>query len=249
MKDLICGIHPVLECLRSRSRLISRLYFAEETNNREIRNVVRLARQLGHPIHFEPRRSLDRRVEGVKHQGVVAICATQAYIDIRELIARLGPKALVVVLDSIVDPRNLGAILRCCAAAAVDGVILRKDHAANLTTVVSKASAGGIEHLMIARVTNLGSAIDLLKDKGLWVTGVETGQDIYCQDMDFDSPLAVVFGNEEVGLRRLIRQKCDFLVSVPTPGPICSLNVSVATGIVLYEVTRQRYKIRKKNNL
>lgn len=240
MKDLICGIHPVLECLRSRSRLISRLYFAKEINNREIRNVMQLARQLGHSIHFEPRRSLDRKVEGVKHQGVVAVCATRRYIGLRELIASLGPKALVVVLDSIVDPRNLGAVLRCCAAAAVDGVILKKDHTVNLTTVVSKTSAGGVEHLMIARVANLSVAIDLLKDKGLWVTGVETGQDTYCQNLDFNSPSALVFGNEELGLRRLIREKCDFLVSVPTPGPICSLNVSVAAGIVLYEVTRQR---------
>ena len=240
MRDLICGIHPVLECLRSRSRLISRLYFAREINNREIRNVIQFARQLGHSIHFEPRRSLDRKVEGVKHQGVVAVCATRRYIGIRELIASLRPKALVVVLDSIVDPRNLGSGLRCCAAAAVDGVILKKDRTVNLTTVVSKTSAGGVEHLMIARVANLSAAIDLLKDKGLWVTGVETGQDLYCQNLDFNSPSALVFGNEESGLRKLIREKCDFLVSVPTPGAISSLNVSVAAGVVLYEVTRQR---------
>jgi 23S rRNA (guanosine2251-2'-O)-methyltransferase len=159
---------------------------------------------------------------------------------LEDLLAKLGPSALVVLLDSIEDPRNLGAVLRSAAAAGADGVVITKDHAAGLTTVVSKAAAGGMEHLTVARVTNLARAIDQLKDRGVWIIGVETGQQVNCQDLDLTTATAFVLGNEGVGLRRLVRKKCDFLASIPTPGPIHSLNVSVAASIVLYEAIRQR---------
>ncbi len=240
MKNLIYGIHPVRECLRSGSRPISCLYFAREAASSGLQAVLHLAKRRGHPIRFESRTVLDRRSGGANHQGVLAVCTSGPYVDLEDLLAQLGPAALVVVLDSIEDPRNLGAVLRSCAAAGAHGVIIGKDHAAGLTTVASKAAAGGLEHLTIARVTNLARAIDRLKDKGIWITGVETGQQVSCQDLDLTTATALVLGNEGVGLRRLVREKCDFLASIPTPGPLHSLNVSVAAGIVLYEAVRQR---------
>lgn len=240
MEQLIYGIHPVRECLRSGARPVSCLYVARETGSSGLKAIVHLARRQGHTIRFEPRTLLDERVGGAKHQGVVAVCAARPYFELEDLLDGLGPAPLVVVLDSVEDPRNLGAVLRCCAAAGVDGVIVTRDHAAGVTPTVSKAAAGGLEYLSIARVSNVARAIDRLKAKGLWVAGLETGQPLGCQDLDLTLATALVLGNEGTGLRRLVREKCDFLASIPTPGPIRSLNVSVAAGIVLYEAIRQR---------
>lgn len=240
MEQLIYGIHPVRECLRSGARPVSCLYVARGTGSTGLKAIVHLARRQGHTIRFEPRNLLDQRVGSANHQGVVAVCAARPYVEMEDLLDGLGPAPLVAVLDSIEDPRNLGAVLRCCAAAGVDGVIVTRDHAAGVTATVSKAAAGGLEYLSIARVSNLARAIDQLKTKGLWVAGIETGQPLGCQDLDLTVATALVLGNEGVGLRRLVREKCDFLASIPTLGPIQSLNVSVAAGIVLYEAIRQR---------
>jgi len=240
MEQLIYGIHPVRECLRSGARPVSCLYIARGTGSPGLKAILHLARRQGYTIRFEARDLLDQRVGGANHQGVVAVCVARPYVEMEDLLDGLGPTPLVVVLDSVEDPRNLGAVLRCCAAAGVDGVIVAKDHAAGVTATVSKAAAGGLEYLSIARVSNLSRAIDQLKTKGIWVAGVETGQPLGCQDLDLTEATALVLGNEGVGLRRLVREKCDFLASIPTPGPIRSLNVSVAAGIVLYEAIRQR---------
>ena len=240
MEQLIYGIHPVRECLRSGARPVSCLYIARGTGSPGLKAILHLARRQGYTIRFEARDLLDQRVGGANHQGVVAVCVARPYVEMEDLLDGLGPTPLVVVLDSVEDPRNLGAVLRCCAAAGVDGVIVAKDHAAGVTATVSKAAAGGLEYLSIARVSNLSRAIDQLKTKGIWVAGVETGQPLGCQDLDLTQATALVLGNEGVGLRRLVREKCDFLASIPTPGPIRSLNVSVAAGIVLYEAIRQR---------
>ena len=245
MEQLIYGIHPVRECLRSGTRPISCLYIARGASSPGLKAIAHFARRQGRTIRFEPRDHLDQRVGGANHQGVVAVCIAQPYVEMEDLLDGLGPSPLVVVLDSVEDPRNLGAVLRCCAAGGVDGVIVTKDHAAGLTATVSKAAAGGLEYLSIVRVSNLARAIDQLKTKGIWVTGVETGQPLSCQDLDLTLATALVLGNEGVGLRRLVRKKCDFLTSIPTPGPIQSLNVSVAAGIVLYEAIRQRGSSQK----
>ena len=244
MEQPIYGIHPVRECLRSGSRPVSCLYIARETGSPGLKAIVRLARRQGYALRFESRNRLDQRVGGANHQGVVAVCVSRPYVEMEDLLDGLGTAPLVVVLDSVEDPRNLGAVLRCCAAAGVDGVIVTRDHAAGVTATVSKAAAGGLEYLSIARVSNLARAIDQLKAKGIWVAGVETGQPLGCQDLDLTLATALVLGNEGAGLRRLVREKCDFLASIPTPGPIRSLNVSVAAGIVLYEAIRQRGRSR-----
>jgi 23S rRNA (guanosine2251-2'-O)-methyltransferase len=236
----IYGIHPVLECLKTDSRAIERIYLSQGVGGRGLQEIIDLARSKGVSIKFEPRFALDRKTGNAVHQGVVAVCGTCGYVDLEDILDYLGQAALLVLLDSVEDPRNLGAILRSCAFFGVDGIIIPKDKAAGLSPTVAKTAEGALEHLRIARVTNLARTIDDLKKKGIWVVGIESGQEILCDQVDFDVPIALVFGNEGQGLRRLTREKCDVLASIPSIGLIHSLNVSVAAGIALYEVARTR---------
>jgi len=238
--DVIFGVHPVLECLKARSRAIERIVVAQGTSSRNVQEIIDLGRRLGISVRFEPRSSLDHKSEGGTHQGVLAFCAARASVSLEDVLENLGPLPLIAVLDSIEDPRNLGAILRTCAAASVEAVVIPKDHAAGLSATVAKTAAGALDHLKIAKVTNVASALKQMKSVGLWIVGVETSQAKTYHDLNYDTPLGLVFGNENSGLRRLVRETCDFLVSIPTPGTIHSLNVSVAAGIVLFEVLRQR---------
>ncbi len=238
--DTLYGTHSVLECLKSGSRPIERLYFLQGIASRPMQELIELAKEKRIPFKFEPRVALDRKCDGMVHQGVVAICASQAFADIKDLLENPGPQKLLVILDSIEDPRNFGAILRSCAAFGVDGVIVPKDHAAGLSSTVAKTAEGALEHLKIARVTNLTRGIEQLKEAGIWVLGVESGQKQILDQVDLKVPLALILGNEGKGIRRLVREHCDFLASIPASGSIHSLNVSVAAGIALYEVARQR---------
>ncbi len=237
---VIYGIHPVLECLKSQSRQIERIYFARGGCSRNVQEIIDLARRLGLPVKFESRNVLDQKAKKASHQGVIAFCADKPYASFEEIVANLGSLPLLVILDSIEDPRNLGAILRTCAAFGVAGVILPKDHAAGLSPSVSKTAEGGLEYLKVARVTNLVRAIQELKERGIWIVGIETDQGTLCHEIDYGLPVGFVLGGEGAGVRRLVRQSCDFLVSIPTRGPIRSLNVSVSAGIVLAEAMRQR---------
>jgi 23S rRNA (guanosine2251-2'-O)-methyltransferase len=241
--DILYGTHSVLECLKSGSRPIERLHFLQGFASRPLQELIELAKEKKIPFKFEPRAVLDRKCNGMVHQGVVAICASQTFVDIEDLLENPGSKKLLVILDSIEDPRNFGAILRSCAAFGVDGVIVPKDHAAGLSATVAKTAEGGLEHLKIARVTNLTRGIEQLKEAGIWVLGVESGQEQDIEQIDLKVPLALVLGNEGKGIRRLVREHCDFLASIPAAGPIHSLNVSVAAGIALYEVVRQRKRL------
>ena len=238
--QIVFGIHPVLECLKAKARPIERILVVQGTSNRSLQEIIDLARQRSVPVRFEPKAGLDRQSGGGTHQGVLAICESSATLDLEDLLDGLSALPLLVALDSIEDPRNLGAILRTCAASGVEGVLLPKDHSAGLSETVAKTAAGALDHLKIAKVTNLVNALKKLKEKGIWIAGVETGQTKPYHELDCTMPLALVVGNEDSGLRRLVRETCDFLVSIPTPGPIHSLNVSVAAGIVLFEALRQR---------
>jgi len=245
--QIIFGIHPVLECLKAKTRPIERLVVVQGASNRSLQEIIELARQRGVPVRFEPKAGLDRQSGSGTHQGVLAVCASSATLDLEDLLDGLSASPLLVALDSIEDPRNLGAILRTCAASGVEGVLLPKNHSAGLSETVAKTAAGALERLKIARVTNLVSAMKTMKEKGIWIAGVETGQAKPYYELDCTMPLALVVGNEDSGLRRLVRETCDFLISIPTPGPIHSLNVSVAAGIVLFEALRQRRGLDTKS--
>jgi 23S rRNA (guanosine2251-2'-O)-methyltransferase len=236
--NLIYGVHSVLECLKTNPGLIERLYIARGASSRPLQDVIDLARKIGLSLKFEPRSVLDHKTNQASHQGVVAVCATQHYAEFDEILSDLSPRTTLVVLDCIEDPRNLGAVLRSCAAFSVGGVILPKDHAVGISSIVSKTAEGALEHLKIARVTNLTRSIKVLKEKGVWVIGIESGQERFCHEADYGGASALVFGNEGKGLRRLVRENCDVLLSIPTTGAIRSLNVSVAVGIALYESVR-----------
>jgi 23S rRNA (guanosine2251-2'-O)-methyltransferase len=238
--SLIFGIHSVLECLKQNPGLIERLYVARGASSRPLQQIIDLARQAGLPPKFESRTVLDHKSNKASHQGVVAVCKDRQYVSFDELLENLSSQTILVILDGIEDPRNLGAILRTCAAFSVTGIILPKDHAVGISPVVSKTAEGALEYLGIARVTNLTRSIQTLKEKGVWVVGIESDQDKLCHEFDYCGPSALVFGNEGTGLRRLVRENCDVLLSIPATGAIRSLNVSVAVGIALYECTRRR---------
>ena len=238
--DEIYGIHPVLECLKSGARNVEKIYIQKTASSRIVSEIVHLCRQKGIPVRFEPGAYFERQTNGASHQGVLAVCSAQKYKDIEDIFESLSACPTLVVLDSIEDPRNLGAIIRTCAASGVEGVILPKDHSTGLTSTVAKTAAGALDHVQVVRVSNLVAAMKEIKEKGIWIVGVESEQKKQYDELDYQMPLALVFGNEGKGIRRLVRETCDFLVSIPTPGKIHSLNVSVAAGVVLYEVLRQR---------
>ena len=238
--DFIYGIHSIYECLRSGSRPLDRIYCSQGTTSRRLQGILDLARARGIPVKFEPKVMLDRKTGYAVHQGVVAVCGVQAYVPLEDLLGQLSAQPLLVFLDSIVDPRNLGAILRTCAVYGVDGVVIPKDNSAGLSPTVSKTAEGALTHLRIVRVTNLVRAIQTAKEHGIWVVGIESDQPRSCDEVEYRVPVGLVLGNEGTGLRRLVRENCDILASIPTLGPLHSLNVSVAAGIAIFQVVRSR---------
>lgn len=244
-EEMIAGKHPVLEALRS-GREINKIWIADGAQKTLTQPIVAEAKKLGIVVQFVDKRKLDSMVEGVAHQGVVAQAAAFDYVEVEELLeiaSKSGETPFILVLDEIEDPHNLGSILRTAECTGVHGVIIPKRRSASLTATVLKTSAGAAEHVPVARVTNLAQTIDKLKEAGVWVAGtdVSASQDVY--KMKFDMPLAVVIGNESKGMGRLIKEKCDFLVKLPMLGRLNSLNASVAAGVLMYEVVRQRRSV------
>ena len=238
--NLICGINPVVEALNAGSRHFDRLLVVKGIRNRRVSEAIARASQLGIPLRFEPRETLDRMAGGIPHQGLIAVVSAKPVITLEKLLDGARTPALVVLLDGVEDPRNLGAILRTVDAAGADGVLLPDRHSAGLSETVSRASAGGIEHVQVARIGNVSQAIDELKSRGVWVVGFDASGTERWDAVDYRRPIALVLGGEGRGIRRLVRERCDHLVSLPLFGHVGSLNVSVAAGIALYEVLRQR---------
>lgn len=234
------GIHPVLETLRSARRNVTRVVISGSRNDTRMRQVVDIARQAGIPVQRQPDRALDRLAGGEAHQGVVAFVAGATYADPEVVMSTAGPSALFVVLDGVEDPRNLGAVIRTAAAAGAQGVFLPEHGAAGLTPVAVKASAGVAERLPVARVTNIVALLKSLKDKGVWIVGLDAGGSAAWTSFDLTSPVALVLGGEGKGLRRLARETCDVVLTIPLAPGVESLNLSVAAGIGLFEVVRQR---------
>lgn len=241
----IYGLLPVLEALRARRRPIHKLLLIEGAQPARFSELLELARRAGVAIEKRDRRSLDDLTRRANHQGVVALCGASGratYTEAEDILDALegNSQPFVVLLDGIEDPHNLGAILRSCEGAGVDGVFLPEHRAAGLTETVAKTSAGAVEYVRVAKVTNLVRLIEDLKEHGIWVVGVEGGGQTAHWSHDFTTPVAIVLGSEGKGIRRLVREHCDTVVSIPMRGQLNSLNVSVAAGVVLFEVLRQR---------
>jgi len=248
-RDKIFGINPVTEALKA-GRPIQRLLIAEQRkSDRDILEIIRLAKGRGTEVRIASREALKREAPNALHQGVIAITAAQQYAaldDILQIPAQKGQAPLYLILDGVEDPRNLGAILRTAEATGVHGVIIPERRAVGLTETVAKAAAGALEYVPVVKVVNIVNALENLKKAGVWVAGAEAGGDEVYWDADFDRPMALVLGGEDKGVRRLVRERCDYLLSLPLMGNITSLNVSVAAGVLLYEVLRQR---RRKAHL
>jgi 23S rRNA (guanosine2251-2'-O)-methyltransferase len=234
----ICGVHAVYEALASRRQPIERIHIAREAHSPKLKEILDLARERNVPVRKEERGVLDRMAEGEVHQGIIAVSAALSYADFEVLFKT--EKALIVVLDGVEDPHNLGAVMRTAEACQASGVIVPDRHSAPLSATVVKASAGASAYLPVVRVKNLVNAIDDLKERGLWVVGVDPAGPMDWTGFDYTVPVAVVLGGEHRGLRRLVREHCDTLVRLPMLGKIASLNISVAAGVVLYEIVRQR---------
>jgi len=242
MDNRICGVHAVYEALASQRLPIERIHIAREAHSPKLKEILDLARNLGVPVRKEERAVLDQLAQGSLHQGIVAISGALAYSDFETLFKT--DKPLVVVLDGVEDPHNLGAVVRTAEACGASGIVVPERHAAPLTATVIRASAGASAYLPVVRVKNLVAAIEELKGRGLWVVGVDpTGTQEWTR-FDYTGPIALVLGGEHRGLRRLVRERCDALVRIPMLGKVASLNISVAAGVALYEVVRQRHEVK-----
>ncbi|MCA1635468.1 MAG: 23S rRNA (guanosine(2251)-2'-O)-methyltransferase RlmB [Acidobacteria bacterium] len=247
----VFGVQPVLEMLRAGLRPVERITIAEGVHESRLHEIVELARGAGVPVRRVPRTELQRVVLGANHQGVVATVAAARYRQTDELLDALAARVgtpdppLALVLDGVEDPRNLGAIIRTAECAGAHGIFVPERRAAGLTETVAKAAAGALEYVPVARAANVVRLVEELKGRGVWTIGTSSEARTVYTGWDWTQPSALLLGGEGEGLRRLVREHCDVLVSIPQLGKIESLNVSVAAGVILYEAVRQRTAARE----
>ncbi len=245
-EEWIAGKHSVLEALRS-GHTINKILIADNSQASLTQPIVDEAKKSGVLVQFVDKRKLDQLVSHSQHQGVIAQAAAYEYVEIDDILAAAKVKnedPFILILDEIEDPHNLGSILRTADCTGVHGVIIPKRRSVGLTATVSKVSAGAVEYVPVARVTNIAQTIELLKEQGVWIAGADGSakQSVYQSNLNL--PLALVIGNEGKGIGRLIKDKCDFLIKLPMRGHIQSLNASVAAGVLMYEAVRQRQLTR-----
>lgn len=235
--DRITRINPLLEALRSAPDRVNKVFVQEERGHARIGEVIREAKAHHVPVVFVPAKRLDQVAPG--HQGVMAEVSPKAYATLDGILAR-SAKPFVVILDEVEDPQNLGAIVRSAEGAGADGIVLPERRSAGLTETVDTVSAGALEHLPVARVTNLVRAMEELKEKGLWLVGAEGSADEPWYAFDYTGPVGIVLGSEGRGLRPLVRKTCDKVLAIPLAGKVNSLNVAAAAAVFFFEVVRQR---------
>jgi 23S rRNA (guanosine2251-2'-O)-methyltransferase len=235
---MICGVHAVYEALAAGRQPVERIHVLRDARMPRLKEILDLARERGVPVRKEERAVLDKIAGGVVHQGIVAIAGEASYAPLERVLE--SSPACIVVLDGVEDPHNLGAVIRTADACGVSGVVVPERHAAPLSATVAKASAGAVAHVPVARVGNVANTLDHFKKEGIWVVGVDEEGDRLWTDFDYTVPVALVFGGEHRGLRRLVREHCDVVVRLPMLGKVAALNVSVTAGVLLYEVVRQR---------
>ena len=231
---ILSGIHPIAEALRAGNPL-DRILIAQGAGGARLQEIIDLARRASIPVRFEPRASLDRLSGTAAHQGVVAMGAAKKYADLETAAA----SQLVVLLDGVEDPHNLGAIIRTAHAAGAGSIVIPERRAVGITDVAAKAAAGALEHLPVVRVTNINRALEDLKKRGFWIYGLDERGTTDYDRADYAQPTAFVLGGEGKGLHEQVRKHCDLLVRIPMAGKISSLNVSVAAGVVLFDWKRR----------
>lgn len=243
MTGIIFGLNPVRVALRAK-RPINKILLAKGREANSLKEIIDLARECNIPVQWVERSLLDRLSNKAAHQGIIAISAAKKYVELDEMLNEIMGKKVplfILLLDGIVDPINLGTILRVADAVGVDGVVIPKQRAVALTASVAKTSAGAIEFVPVARVTNLVNTLVYLKKCGFWVVGADANaRKIYWDETLLAGSIALVIGNEGKGLRRLVRENCDLLVRIPMAGRLNSLNASVATALLAYEILRRR---------
>ena len=243
MADIIVGRNPILEALKS-GRPVDKILIAKNIERHGvIAEIIHRAQTGDIPLEWVERQAIDRMSETSSSQGILAFTSAKEYVDLQDLLAISGKKneaAFYVILDGIEDPHNLGAVLRTAEAAGVHGIVTRERRAVGLTSTVAKASAGALEYVPVARVTNISQTIETLKQKNIWIVGIDQSSELGYTQLDYKPPTALVVGGEGRGLSDLVKKSCDFLVRIPMKGKISSLNASVAAGVMMYEVVRQR---------
>ena len=240
--QVIYGINPLREVFFSHPEMLEKVVVADRRGGNEVRKILKLAAEHGIPVEFGGREQVENLAPHQVHQGVTGICREHAYATVNEVIAHRHEKSkydLVVLLDSVTDPQNLGSIIRTAHCCGANGVIIPENRAASVTASVAKASAGAVQYLPTAMVVNLVRTIEYLKERGFWIYGADAVARMDIRTPDYEGNIALVMGSEGRGIRPLIRKKCDFLISIPMRGQVASLNVSVATGVILYEILRK----------
>ena len=241
MQDKIIGRNPVMEAIRS-GREIEKIFIKKGGAEGSIVSIIKKARDNGIIVTEVDKQKLDSLSEGGNHQGIVAIAAVCEYATVGDILKRAeekGKPPFIIICDKITDPHNLGSIIRTANCVGADGVIVPKRNSVGLNSVVDKTSAGALEYTPVAKVTNIARTLDELKEKGLWIAGADMGEQAM-YDADLTGAIGLVIGSEGEGISRLVREKCDFLVSIPMSGKINSLNASVAAAVLMYEIARQR---------
>ena len=239
--DFVFGRHAVVEALQTPDR-VNRVFIQEGTSGRDAAKVIELAREKGIQVQTVPKTKIEDLVGNVVHQGVVASIAAYEYADLEDIFKKAeekGEDPFIVILDGVEDPHNLGSILRTADATGVHGIIIPKRRSASLTATVAKASTGAIEHVPVVRVTNLTQTIEQLKARGIWVFGTDMNGTDY-RKWNTSGPLAIVMGNEGKGVSRIVKESVDEMVTIPMVGHVQSLNASVASALMMYEVFRNR---------
>lgn len=240
--QVIYGINPLREVFFSHPEMLEKVVVADRRGGNEVRKILKLAAEHGIPVEFGGRERVENLAPRQVHQGVAGICREHAYATVDEVIAHRHEKSkydLVVLLDSVTDPQNLGSIIRTAHCCGANGVIIPGNRAASVTASVAKASAGAVQYLPTAMVVNLVRTIEYLKERGFWIYGADAVARMDIQTPDYEGNIALVMGSEGRGIRPLIRKKCDFLISIPMRGQVASLNVSVAAGVILFEILRK----------
>jgi len=235
----LTGFHAVEEALAGGSAM-DRIVIARGRHGERLEAIVRLAKSRNVPVRFEERQQIDRLTGTREHQGIAALGAAKPAVELEDLLRAKNAHGLLVILDGIEDPHNLGAIVRTSLAAGANGVVIPERRAAGLTDTVERAAAGALAHLPVARVKNLVRAMEEMKEAGYWLVGLDERAEKNYTEVDLKGAIGIVLGGEGEGLHELTRKRCDFLVLIPTTGPVRSLNVSVAAGVVLFEAVRQR---------